>query len=62
MQTVYTLEPITKEAKIWVGENVQAEPYQWLGSNLVIEHRYIADIVAGMIEEGFLPNKDFRVS
>ena len=61
MQTIFGLEPITEEAKTFIDENVHSEPYQWLGKVLVIEHRYIADIVTGMIEEGLIPNKDFRV-
>lgn len=62
MQTVFGLEPITEEAKQWIKDNVETEPYQWLGNVLVVEHRYIADIVAGMIEDGLITNKDFRVS
>ena len=61
MQTVFRLEPRTDEARDWIKENVQYEPYQKLGNALVVEHRYVADIVAGMMEAGLLPNKDFSV-
>ena len=62
MQTVFGIRPLTQEAKNWIKENVSYESWQWLGSMLCIEHRYIADIVDGMIEAGLLPDKDFAVS
>ncbi len=62
MQTMYTLTSITQGAQEWVSNNLSYKPYQQIGEGIVIEHRYIADIMAGLIEEGFLPNKDFRVS
>ena len=62
MQTVYGLTPLTQEVRDWIDINIRSEPYQWLGGGLVIEHRYIGDIVAGLTEEGFLLNKDFSVS
>ena len=62
MQSVFSICPISEGAKDWIDANVQSEPYQWLGNSLVVEHRYIADLVAGMIEAGFIVNKDFKVS
>jgi hypothetical protein len=41
---------LTNAAKDWVEENV-AEP-QWFGYHLVCEHRYAADLVAGMRADG----------
>ena len=61
MQTVFCLTPRTDEAKNWIKENVQYESYQMLGNSVAVEHRYIADIVAGMTEVGLVVNKDFSV-
>ena len=61
MQTVFCLCPLTPEAKQWIEENVNYESYQKLGDAVCIEHRYIADIVSGLLEAGYLPNKDFSV-
>jgi len=61
MQTVFRLEPITGKAKDWIEENVRYESYQMLGNSVIVEHRYIADIVAGMREAGLVINKDFSV-
>ena len=62
MQTVFTLTPLTPEAELWMKDNITYHSWQLLGKSLCIEHRFIADIIAGMIEVGFLPNKDFRVA
>ena len=61
MQTVYQLVPETDEANAWVKENVNYEPYQKLGNTLVVEHHYIEDIIAGMIDAGFTLGEDFSV-
>jgi len=62
MQSVFLLTPLTEGAKGWVAQNVQYEPYQRLGRGIAIDHHYIGDIVVGLIEDGWLPNKDFQVS
>ena len=62
MRTVYSLEPITESAKSWIADNVQAEPGQWLGGTLAIEHHYVDDIIAGMVEDGMAEDIDFRVN
>jgi hypothetical protein len=61
LQTVFVLTPISDGAKVWIKESVHYESYQKQGDGVVVEHRYIADIAAGLIEVGFIPNKDFRV-
>ena len=61
IQSVFGITPITKRAKKWIKTNVSTEPWQWLGPTLVVEHRYIADLTAGMLEAGLIVNKDFRV-
>lgn len=61
MQTVFRLRYISQVAKDWMAENIQVEPWQRVEEDLVIEHRYVADIVAGMFEAGFLPHRDFEV-
>jgi len=61
MQTIYSLKPLTDEAKAWIEENTQSESYQWMGQVLCIEHRYAAKVVAGMTEAGLKINQDFMV-
>lgn len=50
--TVYVLQPLSQEARDWVSDNLQVESWQFLGSGVGIEHRYIGDIVAGIRADG----------
>lgn len=43
---------LTKKAKTWVRENVQSEPWQWMGSSLCVDWRYAEDLFQGMLEAG----------
>ena len=52
--SIYTLTPLSDEAKAWIDENVESEGYQWLGSSLCVEHRYVADVVEGMQAAGLI--------
>jgi hypothetical protein len=49
--TIYLLRPKTDAARTWIEENI-GEDAQTFGEAVVVEHRYIADIVAGIREEG----------
>lgn len=52
MDTVYSVLPISDEAKAWVERNIELESYQWLGPTFIVEHRYIGDLVTGMLQAG----------
>lgn len=62
MQSVFLLNPITPKAKTWIDENLQLESWQYMGKSPAIEHRYIGDIVDGMIEDGLCLDTDFSIS
>jgi hypothetical protein len=49
--SLYLLQPLNESASDWLHEHV-AEDAQWFVSALVVEHRYVADIVRGAIEDG----------
>lgn len=51
--TIYTIRPITDAAKEWINENVASDG-MWFGNALCVEHRYSADIVAGMEDAGLV--------
>lgn len=57
VQTVYGIAPVSPAALAWLQENVTAESWQWLGGALVIEHRYIDDILAGIADAGLQPSE-----
>ena len=50
--TVGRLVPETQAARDWIKDNVESEPWQWLGSALCIEHRYIDPIVEAIVADG----------
>lgn len=50
--SIFQITPLSDAAKAWIDANVEAEGYMWMGSSLCVEHRYIADIVAGMQSAG----------
>lgn len=50
--TIYLLHPHTDAAREWLKENILGHEQQYFGNSLVVEHRYIADIVAGIQADG----------
>lgn len=55
--TLFILRGVSDAAKEWIEKNIQAEDYQKFGgcdTCIVVEHRYIQDIINGMEAEGFV--------
>jgi len=44
--------PVSDEAREWMRQNLQTEPWQWLGQSLAVERRYALPIVEGMQNAG----------
>lgn len=36
----------------WLSDNVQAEPWQWVGTALVVDHRFAGALIEGMEGDG----------
>lgn len=51
--SVVMVEPVSKEAKAWVDENVGLEGWQWMGNAFAVEPRLLGNLLDGMREEGF---------
>lgn len=49
--SIFLVTPCTQAARDWIEENVGGET-QWFGKALVVEHRYIQDLVIGMQHAG----------
>ena len=45
--TIFLLQPITDRASAWLREHLPPDSPRF-GSSVVVEHRFIADIVAGI--------------
>jgi hypothetical protein len=50
--TIFLLYAQTDAARAWVNEHLPADRQTWGGNGTVVEHRYIADIVAGIQRDG----------
>lgn len=51
--SIFLLKPLTPSATSWVEEHIgQGNGYQPYFPTVVVEHRYIADIVAGIQNDG----------
>jgi hypothetical protein len=51
--TIYLLCPLTDAAIGWVDENLP-EDVMTFGRGIVVEHRFIADIVRGIVDSGLV--------
>jgi hypothetical protein len=49
--SVYLLRPVSAAGSVWIAMYIPFDA-QWLGGAVVVEHRYIGDIVAGAINDG----------
>lgn len=49
--TVYLLRPTSPSGEAWIDENIQPGALRF-GSGIVVEHRYIRDIVLGAVRDG----------
>ena len=49
--TVLLLRPLTESAREWVAESISPEHQEFAGA-VVVEHRYISDIMQGIVAEG----------
>ena len=47
---LFLVTPMTDDVREWLLERTDG---QWFGPALVVEHRYIAPLVQGLIDDGF---------
>ena len=52
--TITMLYPLTEACREWIDENVGAEGWQWFGSGLAVEPRYLDNLLAGLHDAGFV--------
>ena len=51
--SVILIWPVSDAAHQWVEENVIAEPWQWFGGALGVDHRFARDLIDGIAAAGF---------
>lgn len=49
--TIYLVRPVSEAAVQWINEHVDTDAQRW-GTAIAVEHRYIRDIVDGMLADG----------
>jgi hypothetical protein len=52
--TIAILYPQNDAAEDWVFQNLPADAQRWGGNGIVIEHRYVGDIVFGIRNDGLV--------
>jgi hypothetical protein len=50
--SVYLLRPVSRCGTSWVAEHIPSDAMRFAGGSIVVEHRYIHDIVAAAIADG----------
>ncbi len=50
--TLTLIRPLNENTHEWLGNMVE-EGAQWFGGALVVEDRYVQDLVLGMLDAGF---------
>jgi hypothetical protein len=51
--TIFIFTPLTPAARDWVAEFLSQDARRWAGG-VVIEHRYISDVVIGAQRDGLM--------
>ncbi len=54
--SLFLLQPLTPAAVSWVDDNISQDRMTF-GSAIVVEHRYISDIVRGVISDGLVVSR-----
>jgi hypothetical protein len=53
--SIFLVSAETEEGRDWIEENMGVgEEHTYFGGSLVVEHRYIDDIIEGMLKEGLI--------
>lgn len=50
--SIVLVRPLTEDVETWLIEHT-ADEAQWFGNALVVEPRYVENLVEGLVEEGF---------
>lgn len=51
---IFLFTPHTKRGRRWIEQNVEYEPWQWMGPRLAIDHRMAYALVCVMIKDGLI--------
>jgi hypothetical protein len=52
--SVVLFRPTTEEGRAWLDDNIQAEPWQYMGSAIAVDRRYAQAIADGLAGDGLV--------
>ena len=52
--SIFMVRPVSDAGKQWIDDNVPTEPWQWVEEAFSVGHRYITDIIDGMLADGIV--------
>ncbi len=50
--SIWIMEPLSDAAREWVSEHIPEDAQAWGKNGIVIEHRYVYDIMVGATNDG----------
>jgi hypothetical protein len=50
--SVTMLTPMTEQGREWIGANLDADSWQWLGGSLAVEPSMVPALLEAMIDDG----------
>ncbi len=50
--TLFLLRPASENGQAWIEDSLNLDDAQYFGEAVVVEHRYIRDIVDGAVADG----------
>lgn len=51
--SIVSITPMTDGAKEFIKDNVETEPWQWIGQSLSVDRRYASDLFDAIESAGF---------
>jgi hypothetical protein len=60
--SITTVTPLTEAAHSWLDEHVSAEPWQWLGATLAVDHRMADPLINGIMSDGLAVGPAYKAS
>jgi hypothetical protein len=51
--SIVVLYSETEDESVWLTDNTNAEPWQFLGRGLAVDYRFAEDLITGVINAGF---------
>ena len=51
--SLFSVRPVSLKGQQWLADSLTAEDF-WAAGRLMVEHRYIVDLITGMVADGLI--------